>query len=212
MKTNFHMTPSQLCVVKSVFSVSCHTWPTISGIPRALSISCRVITSALLSRESSWSRRARSSPGPSLLGRGPRSSSSGCGNCSLIQTKTQTVSDFFSQTEPHGYRFFQDTWSHIHLFVLVCGRSIPMAESGQEGDWGGGLWPPKGLMLTLDSLAPTGTFVKTIWSVTILLNDIPVKSQKKNWIYIRSKTKTMDVLALESRRTLTNLPKPFDEP
>lgn len=64
--------------------MSC-TWPTISGMPRARSISCKAMTSAVLSRESSWSRSARSSLGPSLLARGPSSSSRGCPNWSLTR-------------------------------------------------------------------------------------------------------------------------------
>lgn len=66
------------------YSVS-STWPTISGMPRARSISCRAITSAVLSRESSWSKRARSSLWPSLCTKGPSSSSRGCVNWSLNQ-------------------------------------------------------------------------------------------------------------------------------
>lgn len=73
-----------------VKTVTC-TCPTISGMPRARSISCRAMTSAVLSRESSWSRSARSSLGPSLLARGPRSSSRGCPNCSLTQQMTQKI-------------------------------------------------------------------------------------------------------------------------
>lgn len=141
-------------------TVSC-TWPTISGMPRARSISCRAMTSAVLSRESSWSRSARSSLGPSLLARGPRSSSRGCPNCSLTQQMTQEmVSHFYyfctllMQRSEEKLTAITDTSmsacefrssqlrearelgpvQRVYLFVLVLGLSIPMAESGQEGD------------------------------------------------------------------------------
>lgn len=69
------------------------TWPTISGIPKARSISCRAPTSAVLSRESSWSNNALSSLWPSLLVRGPNNSSKGFPNWSLPR-KIELLSHF----------------------------------------------------------------------------------------------------------------------
>lgn len=84
-------------VIHNVYwSVSC-TWPTISGMPKARSISCRAMTSAVLSRESSWSRSARSSLWPSLLARGPSNSSRGFPNWSLPQQTTQEMLSHFKK-------------------------------------------------------------------------------------------------------------------
>lgn len=122
----------------NVYCSVTYTWPTISGMPRARSISCRAMTSAVLSRESSWSRSARSSLGPSLLVRGPSSSSSGCTNWSLSQQMRRPKiplipSSEFSLRSTIGTKC-KGTGSNVYLFVLPWGLSIPIAESGQEGD------------------------------------------------------------------------------
>lgn len=150
------------------WSVSC-TWPTISGIPRARSISCRAMTSAVLSRESSWSRSALSSLWPSLWVRGPSNSSKGFPNWSLQQ---ETTGDFEKE---HRHRHFlmwpmNSAWAsmlkkmyrnilfgpvqNIYLLVFLCGPSILRAVSCQEGDWGGGPCPPNRFMPILGSLVP----------------------------------------------------------
>lgn len=62
---------------------SSQTWPTRSGIPSARSISSKPRLSVLLSRESSWSSRARSSLCPSVVDGGTSRSSRGLPNCKL---------------------------------------------------------------------------------------------------------------------------------
>ncbi len=63
------------------------TWLMRSGMPRARSISSRAMTSVLLSRESSWSSRARSSLWPSVVDGGTRRSSRELLNGSLMYKK-----------------------------------------------------------------------------------------------------------------------------
>ncbi len=164
----------RLCYIMCILYGSC-TWPTISGMPRARSISCRAMTSAVLSRESSWSRSARSSLGPSLLARGPSSSSRGCPNWSLpLQMTREALSHRHHELHLLNWGVLSrenlkgtglgSMWK-VYLFMFLWGRSIPMADSGQEGDWGGGPGPPNRLIAILPSLEPLEVKMVKLWSI-----------------------------------------------
>ena len=52
----------------------------------------------------------------------------------------------------------------VHLFgFLPCGLSMPIAESGQEGDWGGGPGPLNRLIPILASFVPEEVIIVYKW-------------------------------------------------
>lgn len=69
---------------------------------------------------------------------------------------------FKVQVGKNSERYIWEQDKEDHLFDLAFGLSSPIAESGQDGDRGGGPCPPNGLMPILASLVPAEMKISSV--------------------------------------------------